>query len=82
MTSLRLRPALRLRLLPTSGPDDDSGKSLPPKDELFSMYEDEKARSGDSTSAIAFLASAHGASPDQVRSKLISSLERSRSQPL
>ena len=55
--------------------EDEQIESLPPADELYSMYERERLRTQDSASAVALLAGAYGCSPDQVRSKVLSGLD-------
>ena len=57
--------------------EDEQTETLPPADELYGMYEQERLRTQDSASAVALLASAYGCSPDQVRSKVLSGLDRS-----
>ena len=57
--------------------EDEQTETLQPADELYGMYEQERLRTQDSASAVALLASAYGCSPDQVRSRVLSGLERS-----
>ena len=57
--------------------EDELSETLPPADELYGMYEQERLRTQDSASAVALLASAYGCSPDLIRSRVPLGLDKS-----
>ena len=52
-------------------------ETLPPAEELYGMYEQERLTTQHSASAVALLASAYGCSPDFIRSRVLLGLDKS-----
>ena len=59
--------------------EDELSETLPPADELYGMYEQERLRTQDS--AVALLDSAYGCSPDLIRSRVRGLARLSQKEP-